>query len=142
MNTMRKFKKAFNIFAIAIIAVSLTKCKGKEEEEMDDLEIETVMTESALPETFGEQYDSGGMNASEDYDKMLDDYEDYVNEYVKFYKKAMTGDQTAMAEYPAMMEKTSQLQISMEKAQNTHELSAAQISRMSKIQAKMLQAMQ
>jgi hypothetical protein len=79
---------------------------------------------------------------SEDYDKMLDDYDEYVTEYVKFYKKAMKGDNSAMAEYPAMMEKATKLQESMQQAQGNNQLSATQIGRMAKIQTKMLQAMQ
>ena len=73
---------------------------------------------------------------------MLDDYDEYVTEYVKFYKKAMKGDNSAMAEYPAMMEKATKLQESMEKAQGNDQLSAKQISRMMKIQAKMVEGMQ
>lgn len=78
---------------------------------------------------------------SEDYDKMLNDYDEYVTEYVKFYKKAMNGDDDAMAEYPAMMEKATKLQESMQQAQGNNQLSAAQIGRMAKIQNKMLQTM-
>lgn len=81
-------------------------------------------------------------SGSEDYDKMLDDYDEYVTEYVKFYKKAMKGDNSAMSEYPAMMEKATKLQESMQEAQGNNQLSATQIGRMAKIQTKMLQAMQ
>ena len=71
---------------------------------------------------------------------MLDDYDEYVTEYIKFYKKAMKGDNSALAEYPAMMEKATKLSESMTEAQNDNKLSAAQIARMMKIQTKMLQA--
>lgn len=77
---------------------------------------------------------------SEDWDKMLDDYDEYVTEYIKFYKKAMKGDNSALAEYPAMMEKATKLSESMTAAQNDNKLSAEQIGRMMKIQTKMLQA--
>ena len=79
-------------------------------------------------------------SGSKDWDKMLDDYDDYVDEYIKFYKKAMNGDQSAMSEYPALMEKATNLQKSMEKAQNNNELSTAQVNRMMKIQTKMANA--
>lgn len=36
---------------------------------------------------------------SSDWDKLLDEYEQYVDQYVKTYKKAMNGDMSAMAEY-------------------------------------------
>lgn len=54
----------------------------------------------------------------------------------------MKGDQSALAEYPAMMQKATNLQESMQKAQGNNQLSVEQITRMSKIQNKMLQAMQ
>ena len=71
---------------------------------------------------------------------MLDDYEEYVDEYIKFYKKAMKGDNSAMADYPAMMEKATALQTSMANAQSNNELSTTQIQRMMKIQMKMTNA--
>jgi len=79
---------------------------------------------------------------SEDWDKMLDDYDEYVTQYVKLYKKAIKGDNSALAEYPAMMEKASALQESMANAQNDDQLSSKQLIRMTKIQTKMLEAMQ
>jgi hypothetical protein len=77
---------------------------------------------------------------SEDWDIMLDDYEEYVDEYIKFYKKAMKGDNSAMAEFPAMLEKASNLQTSMANAQSSDELSISQIERMMRIQTKMTKA--
>ena len=52
----------------------------------------------------------------------------------------MNGDQSAIADYPALMEKATNLQASMQKAQNDNQLSAQQITRMMKIQTKMMQA--
>lgn len=42
---------------------------------------------------------------SEDWDKALDDYEAYVNSYIKLLKKSQTGDMSAMSEYPTYLEK-------------------------------------
>jgi hypothetical protein len=77
---------------------------------------------------------------NEDFDQMLDDYDEFVTEYIKFYKKAQKGDNTALAEYPALMEKATSLSERMTKAKNQNQLNAAQVSRMVKIQTKMLQA--
>ncbi|MBX9733351.1 MAG: hypothetical protein K2X37_04760 [Chitinophagaceae bacterium] len=79
---------------------------------------------------------------SEDWDKVLADYESYVDDYVKLYKKAKQGDQSALADYPAIMEKATNLQTSLQKAQNTKALSSSQIAKMVKIQTKMLSAVQ
>lgn len=81
-------------------------------------------------------------SGSGNYDKMLDDYEQYVDQYVKFYQKAKGGDNSAMTEYPAMMEKAMNLQKSMERAQNDNDLSSTQVARMMRIQAKMVEGMQ
>ena len=79
---------------------------------------------------------SGGKN----WDKMLDDYEKYVHEYMKFYKSAMKGDQSALSEYPSLLEKATNLSVSMTNAQSDNQLNANQINRMVKIQTEMASA--
>jgi hypothetical protein len=54
----------------------------------------------------------------------------------------MKGDNSAMSEYPIIMEKANELQKSMEEAQGNNELSIEQNRRMVEIQNKMLKAMQ
>ena len=79
-------------------------------------------------------------SGSEDWDKLLDNYEEYADEYIKFYKKAQSGDQDAMTEYPAMMEKTLQFEGSLSKARKNNSLTPDQATRMLKIQTKMFSA--
>jgi len=107
---------------------------SKKIEERESSSSSTSSSSSSSNET------TASSSGSEDWDKMLDDYEDYVDEYIKFYKKAMNGDQSAMSEYPTLMEKATKLQTSMEKAQSNNELTASQITRMTKIQTKMMNA--
>jgi len=115
--------------------------------EMSD-ELKTFQLSSALQKSDGsfvvsENNDETLLNSgSEDYDKMLQKYDEYVTEYIKFYKKAIKGDNSAMSEYPAMMEKANALQESMKEAQGNNQLSVKQIARMSEIQTKMLKALQ
>ena len=78
---------------------------------------------------------------SENWDNLLDDYDKYVTDYIKFFKKAQAGDETAMAEYPAMLESSTKLQESLVAAQNDNKLSSSQMSRMSKIQARLVTVM-
>ena len=70
------------------------------------------------------------------YDQMLDEYEAYVDQYIKFYKKAMKGDNSALSEYPSLMEKATKFGKELEKVQG--EMSPAQIKRMAEIQTKMI----
>lgn len=79
---------------------------------------------------------------STDWDNLLDDYDKYVTEYVKFYKKAMKGDQSALAEYPELMAKATEFAESLDKAKGNNNLSNAQLARFAKIQTRMLSAMQ
>ena len=79
-------------------------------------------------------------NGSAEMDKMLDSYEEYVDQYISFMKKAQSGDMSVMSEYPAMMEKAEEWGQSMEDAQEANEVSPAQMKRMLKIQAKMTNA--
>lgn len=81
-------------------------------------------------------------NTATNWDKMLDDYDNYVTEYIKFYKKAQKGDNSAITEYSSMMEKAVSLQSSLKNAQNDKSLSGTQAARMLKIQAKMLEGIQ
>lgn len=48
---------------------------------------------------------SDNASDSEDWDKALDDYEAYVDSYIKLLKKAQAGDLSAMSEYPTCLEK-------------------------------------
>lgn len=75
-----------------------------------------------------------------EWDEMLNDYEDYVDEYIKFYKMAVEGELSAMSQYTALMQKATALQQSIVKAQNNNELNTTQIQRMMKIQIKMTNA--
>lgn len=77
---------------------------------------------------------------SAEMDKMLDSYEQYVDQYISFMKKAQGGDMSVMAEYPAMMEKAEEWGQSIQDAQEAGEVSPAQMKRMLKIQAKMTEA--
>ena len=78
-------------------------------------------------------------SSSEDWDKVLDEYEKYVDQYVKLYKKAMNGDMSAMTEYASMLEKAESFSSKLEKAGD--DLTAKHVARMNKINAKMLNAM-
>lgn len=77
---------------------------------------------------------------SKNLDNVLNEYEKYVDDYVKFYKKAMAGDNSALTEYASLLEKAQALQTSLDQAQNDNSLSVNQASRMLKIQQKMLDA--
>lgn len=78
--------------------------------------------------------DSGGS----DWDKILDDYEEFVNKYIKLAKKAQNGDMSAITEYAKILEKAQSLSEKLEKAKS--DLTVKQANRYAKISLKMLEA--
>lgn len=81
---------------------------------------------------------TGGGAGSENWNQLLDDYDSYVDSYIKFYKKAQAGDESAIAEYPTFMEKTLAVEKSLQKAKQDKSLTTDQAMRMLKIQTKMV----
>jgi hypothetical protein len=146
----KKSQPVKNLIALASFGVLTltTSCKKSNQNVDEPITEETSSIDTAMitEEDIAEIPTSENIETSSsenmDYDKVLDDYDQYVTEYVKFYKKAMKGDNSAMAEYPIIMEKATELQKSMEEAQGNNELSIEQSRRMVEIQNKMLKAMQ
>ena len=76
--------------------------------------------------------------SSKDWDRLLDDYESYVDQYIKLMKKASSGDLSAMTEYVSFLEKAEKLEEELNEAKN--DLSVAQSQRLIKISKKMSNA--
>ena len=76
---------------------------------------------------------------ADDWDKVLDEYEKYVNQYIKTYKKAMNGDMSAMADYAKLLEKAQKLSAKLEKAKG--QMTDAQLKRYMKITQKMTEGL-
>lgn len=68
------------------------------------------------------------------WDKCLDDYENYLKEYIKHYKKSLKGNLVSLSKYPYMKVKTEALCAQLNNAQNKAHLTEKQLKRMSKIQ--------
>jgi hypothetical protein len=96
-------------------------------------------TETSTETTTSDASTSSSTSSStEDWDAILNDYEEYVNQYIKLMKAAQKGDASAMSEYPAMLEKANSLNSKLTSGQGT--MSSAQASRLLKIQNKMASA--
>lgn len=74
-------------------------------------------------------------NHSEDWDKIIDDYEIYVDDYIDYFEKVNSGDMSALEDYSEVLEKAEMLDRKLKKAENS--LSSKQVSRLTKIQNKM-----
>ena len=82
----------------------------------------------------------GNGNSSEDWDSILDKYEEYADKYIALEKKLSNGDTSVMTEYAEFMEKAQELNEKLEKAES--EMTPSQMSRHQKITQKMVDAIQ
>lgn len=77
--------------------------------------------------------------ASNNWDETLDEYEKYIDSYIKLYKKAQNGDMSALTEYTSFLEKAQSLSEKLSSAQGT--LTPKQTSRFLELQQKLTNAM-
>lgn len=140
-------KRILTLSSLLITALTITSCATSTEQEKTEAVELTVVNESSTnsdnEELAGD--DQTSILSSSDnaeWDQMLNEYEEYVDSYIRYYKKAMKGDMSALHSYSELLEKAEGLQESIEKAQSSNQLSMKQITRMSEIQTKMLQGMQ
>lgn len=82
--------------------------------------------------------DDSDSSSSEDWDDLLNSYEQYVNKYVSLVKKASKGDMSALTEYAEFLEKAQDLSEKMSDAKG--EMSTSQWARYIKITNKMAAA--
>ncbi|TRX15925.1 hypothetical protein [Flavobacterium franklandianum] len=72
------------------------------------------------------------------WDKCLDDYKNYLKEYIKHYKKSLKGNLISLSKYPYLKAKSEALSEQLTGAQNEGLLTEKQIQRITKIQIKTL----
>lgn len=70
----------------------------------------------------------------------LDEYEELVDQYVKFFEKAEGGDIDALSEYPELLAKAQSAYEALDAVKS--ELTVDELARLNKIQMKMVNAMQ
>ena len=68
------------------------------------------------------------------WDKCLDDYNNYLKEYIKHYKKSINGNVISFLKYPYMKAKSEAIYERLSDAQNKSLLTKKQIKRIAKIQ--------
>lgn len=69
------------------------------------------------------------------WDKCLDDYNNYLKEYIKHYKKSINGNVISFLKYPYMKAKSEAIFERLSDAQNKALLTQKQIKRIAKIQS-------
>ena len=104
----------------------------------DELVFEIPDFEMNVDLDFGDLDIDSSDSGSADWDKILDEYEQYVNKYYSFAEKVSKGNASAMTDALSMAEKAQSLADKLERADDN--LSTAQANRLLKIQNKMIQA--
>lgn len=142
-----KIVNFLGVFAVVLALVSCGNSKTEREdssnaalEMLDDAasQTEQVMDDASAETSYNEEESES--SDGEDWDSLLDSYEEYVDMYISLLKKASSGDLSAVSEYTSYMSKAQE--VSQKMADATNKLSPAQLSRFNKINQKMLQAAQ
>lgn len=78
--------------------------------------------------------DNSSADSKTNWDALLNDYEQYINDAIAIYKKAMAGDMSALSQYTSI---TQQAEALSQKLQaSTDELTSAQMTHLTQIVAK------
>lgn len=77
--------------------------------------------------------------SSNNWDTLLDDYENYIDDLVRIVKKVKAGDASAMADYTDVMKDAQKLANQLAKAKGT--MTSAQVTRYTKLVAKYSKAL-
>ena len=110
-------------------------------ERIDGIEIKGVQlyyVEKQSSTSSSSYKSSSSKSSSKNWNKVLDEYEKFVDQYIKTYKKAMNGDLSAMGEYARLLEKAEALEDDLANAED--ELTTAQMNRYMKITEKLSNA--
>lgn len=123
--------KIFLVLGCACIAFSCSttpKSSGVDESKSDT----TVSIDPISSEVTSESGDPS------DWDQAIDQYEDYIDQYIVMLKKSKAGDMTALTESAELMEKAESASKSLDDAKG--DLTTEQQERLLKIQTKMFEA--
>jgi hypothetical protein len=74
------------------------------------------------------------------WDKCLDDYSNYLKEYIKNYKKSLNGNLASSSKYPYMKAKSEALCERLNDAHNKNLLTKKQLKRLTKIKMRIIYA--
>jgi len=83
---------------------------------------------------------SSTSSSSQDWNKVLDEYEKYVNEYIKFVKKLSKGDKSVESTVDKYFWAADDLEDELEEAYNSGKMTSAQKKRFDKIEEKFTDA--
>ncbi len=104
----------------------------------ESTEPSTEMADAISEISTEESTEDNSSSSSEDYDAVLDEYEEYTNKLLSMLKKVEAGDMSAYADYMGLVESRTSLDKKLANAKK--EMTTAQAARFLRIQAKYLKA--
>jgi hypothetical protein len=122
----KQVKKSIKSFAYCDIELHVDK--PDEEDFLSALERDILEVETDLD-------DDEGSYSSEDWDAILDSYENYMDQYIEVLKKVNAGDAAAYSEMMSLMQECNELNEKLASASDN--MSVAQATRFQKIADKM-----
>ena len=139
---MKKIKLVSILFMMGFFT-TLISCGGGSstttETSPDDMEVSNDAGDiSDFLDEESESTTKSKSSSSEDWGKVLDSYEKYIDQYIQLMKKAKAGDISALMEYAEMLEKANDFGDKLENAND--EMSASQMARFLKLQTKLANA--
>ena len=105
----------------------------------ESTEPSTEMTDASSEISTEEATEDNSSSSSEDYDAVLDEYEEYTNKLLSMLKKVEAGDMSAYADYIGLVESMTSLDKKLANAKK--EMTTAQAARFLRIQTKYLKAL-
>lgn len=138
---LRAFEEAYDKVHEASMRTSDTESSSENSSYSytDDSNDDEEVTHSDTDETTSSEEPSVAENAdSEDWDEVLASYEEYVDKYIEFAKRAKNGDMDALMEYADLLKQAQEYWSKLEKAKS--DLSSSQLSKLLEITNKMNKA--
>ena len=110
--------------------------------EFNDVEFDYGESDAYIEDDWDDNDDMSSSNSggSASVDELLDAYEKYSNDYIKYMKRAVNGDMSALQEYPKLLEDAQVYGDKLEKCRDM--MTPAQWKRYSKITTRMLEEAQ
>lgn len=130
--------KEYRQKAATFIVSSKLRC-GEDSPTSSATEPSTETTDASSETATEETNEDNSSSSSEDYDAVLNEYEEYTNKLLSMLKKVEAGDMSAYADYMGLVESMTSLDKKLINAKK--EMTNAQAARFLRIQAKYLKAL-
>lgn len=150
---MKKVQKLMFVVVFLVLGMYvLSSCGGNNSEEAQNEETEDNLSEEEEEDLESEDMEEEPEEDMEeeleedveteisdtDWDEALTEYEEFVEEYIALLKKANAGDNTALTEYPAVLQKAQDSSQKLGEVQS--DLTPEQLQRFMAIQQKLAKA--